>query len=69
VVDVESFQVWKDEAFAIWQEEWASMYPEGSASRKLLEEIHDSYWLLNLVENDYVKGDIFAIFRGLGVDV
>jgi len=69
VVDVESFQVWKDEAFAIWREEWASMYPEGSASRELLEEIHGSYWLLNLVENDYVNGDIFAIFRDLGVDV
>jgi len=69
VVDVETFHVWKDEAFEIWRTEWASMYPEGSASRKLLEHVRESYWLLNLIENDYVNGDIFAIFRELGVDV
>ena len=69
VVDVETFHIWKDEAFAIWREEWASLYVEDSAARTLLDEIHDSYWLLNLVENDYVNGDIFAIFRALGVDV
>jgi len=67
VVDAETFHVWKDEAFEIWREEWAALYDEGSASRRLIEEIHDSYWLLNLVENDYVNGDIFTIFRDLGV--
>ncbi len=67
VVDVETFNIWKDEAFEIWREGWASLYPEGSPSRRLLEEIHDTYWLLNLIENDYTDGNIFAIFRELGV--
>ena len=67
VVDVETFHIWKDEAFEIWREGWASLYPEDSASRRLLEEIHDSYWLLNLIENNYTDGNIFAIFRELGV--
>jgi methylenetetrahydrofolate reductase (NADPH) len=66
VVDFETFLIWKDEAFEIWRQEWGSLYPEGSASRQVLEEIHATYWLLNLVENDYTGGDIFAIFRGLG---
>jgi methylenetetrahydrofolate reductase (NADPH) len=66
VVDFETFLIWKDEAFEIWRQEWGSLYPEGSASRQVLEEIHATYWLLNLVENDYTGGDIFAIFRELG---
>ena len=67
VVDAKTFHVWKDEAFEIWLEEWAALYEEESTPRRLIEEIHDSYWLLNLVENDYINGDIFAIFRDLGV--
>lgn len=69
VVDVETFHIWKDEAFEIWRQEWGTLYPEGSEARELLERIHDSYWLLNLIENDYVGGDIFAVFRELGVDL
>ncbi len=67
VVDFQSFTVWKDEAFEIWKQNWATLYDEGSESRRIIEEIHDSYWLLNLVENNYTDGDIFAIFRDLGV--
>ena len=67
VVDAETFHVWKDEAFEIWRQEWAALYDEGSTPRRLIEEIHDSYWLLNLVENDYLTGDIFTIFRDLRV--
>ena len=67
VVDSESFLAWKDEAFDIWNEEWGALYPESSASRRLIETMRDSYWLLNLVENDFTDGDIFGIFRKLGV--
>lgn len=66
VVDPASFRVWKDEAFAIWRDEWACLYEEGSASRKLLEEIADTWWLVSVVDNDYVEGgDLCAVF---GVD-
>lgn len=66
VVDPASFAVWKDEAFAIWRDEWASLYEEGSASRKLLEGIAESWWLVSVVDNDYVEGgDLCAVF---GVD-
>ncbi|KAK4804005.1 hypothetical protein SAY86_003822 [Trapa natans] len=65
VVDPASFEVWKDEAFEIWSRGWASRYPEGDPSRKLLEEIQSTYSLVSLVDNDYINGDLFAIFSGI----
>ncbi|KAG2722374.1 hypothetical protein I3843_02G109200 [Carya illinoinensis] len=64
VVDPTSFMVWKDEAFEIWSRGWAGLYPEGDASRKLLEEVQSSYFLVSLVDNDYIHGDLFAVFAG-----
>ncbi|XP_058184196.1 methylenetetrahydrofolate reductase (NADH) 2-like [Rhododendron vialii] len=63
VVDPTSFMVWKDEAFEIWSRGWAQLYPDGDPSRKLLEQVQSSYFLVNLVENDYVNSDLFAVFR------
>ncbi|XP_050236712.1 methylenetetrahydrofolate reductase (NADH) 2-like [Mercurialis annua] len=65
VVDPASFSIWKDEAFEIWSKGWASLYPEGDPSRKLLEEAQSSYFLVSLVDNDYVHGDIFSVFADL----
>ncbi|KAA8532198.1 hypothetical protein F0562_006660 [Nyssa sinensis] len=63
VVDPSSFMVWKDEAFEIWSRGWAQLYPEGDPSRKLLEEVQGSYFLVSLVDNDYIHGDLFAVFK------
>lgn len=57
VVDSASFLVWKDEAFSLWKSQWAEIYEEGSPSRALLERIHDEYFLINFVDNNYVSGD------------
>ncbi|XP_011005230.1 PREDICTED: methylenetetrahydrofolate reductase 2-like [Populus euphratica] len=65
VADPTSFSVWKDEAFEIWSRGWASLYPEGDPSRTLLEEVQNSYFLVSLVDNDYIHGDIFAVFADL----
>lgn len=65
VVDPASFKVWKDEAFEIWSRGWAQLYPEGDASRSLLEEVQKSYYLVSLVDNDFVKGDLFSVFKGI----
>ncbi|KAJ8755170.1 hypothetical protein K2173_018968 [Erythroxylum novogranatense] len=65
VVDPTSFSVWKDEAFEIWSRSWASLYPEDDPSRKLLQEVQESYFLVSLVDNDYINGDIFAVFAEL----
>eukprot|EP01114_Cavostelium_apophysatum_P016958 TRINITY_DN492_c0_g1_i1.p1 TRINITY_DN492_c0_g1~~TRINITY_DN492_c0_g1_i1.p1 ORF type:complete len:583 (-),score=137.66 TRINITY_DN492_c0_g1_i1:23-1771(-) len=62
VVEAVSFTVWKDEAFALWKS-WLSLYEEGSVAHKVISEIMDSYFLLNIVDNNYVSGDIFAVFQ------
>ena len=60
IVEAISFMAWKDEAFSIGQQ-WAALYEEGSASRKLLTEITDTYYLVNVVHNSFKDGD--AIFE------
>ncbi|OEL32931.1 Methylenetetrahydrofolate reductase 1 [Dichanthelium oligosanthes] len=63
VVDSASFMVWKDEAFEIWTRGWACLFPEGDSSRELLEKVQKSYYLVSLVDNDYIQGNLFAAFQ------
>jgi len=65
IVDVASFMAWKDEAFALWTSQWRDVYEKGTESWKLIEGIKDTYYLVNVVDNDYVKGDMFQFFTQL----
>jgi len=68
IVEVNSFLAWKDEAFELWLE-WAKMYDEGSRSMEILREIAQSWYLVNIVHNDFHQGDrIFALFDGESED-
>lgn len=62
VVDKDSFQAWKDEAFELGQQ-WANLYPSGSKANQVLNEIFNTYYLVNVVHNDYRDPDSLAIFR------
>jgi methylenetetrahydrofolate reductase (NADPH) len=62
VVDSESFMIWKDEAFDLWVSEWRALYEESSRSWEVLTSIHDEYFLVNVVEHDFVNGDLYRIF-------
>uniref|UniRef100_A0A8D2B330 Methylenetetrahydrofolate reductase n=1 Tax=Sciurus vulgaris TaxID=55149 RepID=A0A8D2B330_SCIVU len=53
VVDPVSFMFWKDEAFALWIEQWGKLYDEESPSRMIIQHIHDNYFLVNLVDNEF----------------
>jgi methylenetetrahydrofolate reductase (NADPH) len=53
VVDPVSFRVWKDEAFALWLEKWGRLYDGDEDSRNILQGIHDSHLLVNLVDNNF----------------
>lgn len=64
VVDPESFHIWKDEAFEMWRD-WASVYDKESTSYHIIDIIYNSYFLVNLVDNDYINGNIFAPFDHL----
>jgi len=57
VVDYKSFMTWKDEAFALWND-WIGLYEAGTESKKLLQEVKDTYFLVNIVDNDFVRGDL-----------
>jgi len=68
VVDAESFVVWKDEAFTVWRSGWAHKYPDASPPRALLDSIINSYFLVNVVDNNFIDGDIFALFTEVATD-
>ena len=40
---------------------WGSLYPIGSKSRAIIDGIQNTYYLVNLVDNDYVAGN--CLFR------
>ncbi|WFD43494.1 methylenetetrahydrofolate reductase [NAD(P)H] [Malassezia psittaci] len=60
IVESISFLAWKDEAYEIGRN-WANLYPEGSKTRQLLSQVFDTYFLVNVVHNDF-KQDL-AIFE------
>jgi len=62
VVDAASFVVWKDEARAVWRTRWMSLYDPSSPSYKLLETIINTYFIVNIVDNNYIDGDILKVF-------
>ncbi len=62
VVDSKSFAIWKDEAFDLWLDEWRSLYSKNSESWNFISSVHDDYFLVNVVENDFVNGDIYRLF-------
>ncbi|XP_005079455.1 methylenetetrahydrofolate reductase isoform X1 [Mesocricetus auratus] len=72
VVDPISFMFWKDEAFALWIEQWGKLYEEESPSRMIIQYIHDNYFLVNLVDNEFlldnclwqVVEDTFELLNG-----
>lgn len=54
----------QDEAFQLWTEDWANLYEKGSRSYKIIEDIVDNWYLVSVVENDYVHGDLFKVLLG-----
>lgn len=63
IVELSSFDAWKDEAFALW-EQWSRCYPAGSKPRELLTEMGQTWYLVNIVDNDFHQPmGIFDIFE------
>jgi len=52
IVESTSFMAWKEEAFELWKE-WAQIYPKNSSTRTLIEHVADTYYLTNIVHNDF----------------
>ena len=64
IVDTRSFLIWKDEAFGLWISEWANIYDTKSESYKLLNEVYETYYLVNIVDNNFVDGDMLKHIIG-----
>ncbi|KAH7890793.1 methylenetetrahydrofolate reductase-domain-containing protein [Phlebopus sp. FC_14] len=60
IVEAISFMAWKDEAYELGCK-WANVYEAGSPSRKLITDIMDNSYLVNIVHNDFK--DPNAIFE------
>ncbi|OBZ74212.1 Methylenetetrahydrofolate reductase 2 [Grifola frondosa] len=52
IVEAISFMAWKDEAYELGLQ-WAKYYEPESPSRKLINNIMETYYLVNVVHNDY----------------
>eukprot|EP00914_Ancora_sagittata_P032744 GHVO01066133.1.p2 GENE.GHVO01066133.1~~GHVO01066133.1.p2 ORF type:complete len:223 (+),score=40.15 GHVO01066133.1:1080-1748(+) len=60
VVDFDSFLSWKDEAFMLWKSEWQTAHPIGSPSWNVIQHIYDHWHLVNVVDNNYITGELFT---------
>lgn len=56
----------------LWTTIWASIYDDESASNALIHTIHDSYFLVAIIDNDFINStSIWSVFHelvGLGGD-
>ncbi|KIY53373.1 methylenetetrahydrofolate reduct [Fistulina hepatica ATCC 64428] len=68
IVEAVSFMAWKDEAYELG-EQWAKLYEAGSVSGKLIHDLMNSSYLVNVVHNDFHKRDaIFEPFYKAGAE-
>ncbi|EIW58177.1 methylenetetrahydrofolate reduct [Trametes versicolor FP-101664 SS1] len=68
IVEAISFMAWKDEAYELGRQ-WAKLYEPESPTSKLIDNIMDTYCLVNVVHNDYKKPEaIFEPFFKAGAE-
>ena len=58
MVDHNAFLIWKNEAFSSWIDNWSIIYGLDSPQFNFLLKCHDSFYLVNVVDNDYIEGDL-----------
>jgi len=63
VVDHTAFFLWSEELFHNIKDEWISLYEKDSKSHKIISSLHDNYYLVNIVENDFVNGNLQEIIE------
>jgi methylenetetrahydrofolate reductase (NADPH) len=61
IFDPNTFSVWSEEAFELWLT-WACLFDDETDSSALIHDIHDTYFLVAVVDNDFQKSDIYSIF-------
>ena len=62
VFNPETFTVWSKEAFQLWIEAWAVLYDDETDSCALIHDVHDTYFLVAIYDNEFIDNDFYAIF-------
>ena len=62
IFDTDTFLVWSQEAFQLWTSAWASLYDDESDSSALIYDMHDTYYLVAIVDNEYMDSNLYAFF-------
>jgi methylenetetrahydrofolate reductase (NADPH) len=55
IFDPSAFLVWAEEAFSLWSSMWLNLYEFDTESYELIQSIRDSYFLVAIIDNDYVS--------------
>jgi methylenetetrahydrofolate reductase (NADPH) len=58
VFDAASFKAWKDEAFALW-DMFLEVNTANDAQKQTVNNIAESWFLVNVVDNNFLSGDLF----------
>ena len=70
IFDPSTFLVWAEEAFMLWTTMWLNLYDDQSESYRLIEEIRDSYYLVAIIDNEFVDdNDGGSLWKALQAEV
>lgn len=58
VVDHTAFYIWAEELFDSIKNDWLTIYEPESKSAKIVNRLYNNYYLINIVDNDFVNGDL-----------
>ena len=65
IFDPHAFPVWAEEAFSLWTSMWLALYEPDSDSYDLIQTIRDTYFLVAIIDNDFVAEDHSQIFSAM----
>lgn len=57
IFDPDTFLIWAEEAFSLWTSMWLNLYEFGSTSFDLIENIRDTYYLVAIIDNDFMSSN------------
>ncbi|KAJ5780303.1 hypothetical protein N7457_005463 [Penicillium paradoxum] len=67
IVETVSFLAWKDEAYLLG-DHWSKCHDAASPSRKLIQNMMNDWYLVNIVDNDFHRSNaVFELFNGLEI--
>lgn len=65
IFDPQAFCVWAEEAFSLWTSMWLDLYEPDSDSYNLIEDIRDTYFLVAIIDNDFMSEDGSQIWNAM----